>query len=136
MQTVEINIQLDPLVDGINQVPSKIKLEGKSALVIGTNGKYRVVEEEEAESILDRLSGNCRSNCLEHTDFLVVCNGKKIIITGDSKYVVGSVLIVKAGKNGVDYLTDEEVEQAKTEFITRLVTLCADGVEFSAYEMN
>ena len=61
MQTVEISIRLDPLTDGINWIPKKIKMEGKHALVIGTNGKFRIVEEDEAASILDKLSGNCIS---------------------------------------------------------------------------
>ena len=66
----------------------------------------------------------------------MVCNKKKIIRTGDSRFIAGSVLIVKAGKNGTDLLTVEEVEKAKAEFACRLATLCADGIEFSAYEMD
>lgn len=136
MQTVEISIQLDPSVDGINWTPKKIKLEGKHALVIGTNGQFRIIDEDEAVSILDRLSGNCYSDYMGHTEFLVVCNSKKIIKTGDARFIAGSVLIVKAGRGGIDFLTDEEIEAAKAEFAARLATLCADGLEFSAYEIG
>lgn len=136
MQTVEISIRLDPTSDGINWIPKKIKMEGKHALVIGTNGKFRIVEEDEAASILDKLSGNCISEYMGHTEFLLVCTAKKIIKTGEARFIAGSVLIVKAGRNGIDLLTDEEIDAAKTEFAARLVTLCADGMEFSAYEMD
>lgn len=136
MQNIEINIQLDPVEDGISWTPKKVKQEGKHALVIGTNGRWRVIDEEEAVDILERLSGNCTSDYMGHTGFLVACNKKKIIRTGDSRFIAGSVLIVKAGKHGTDLLTEEEVERAKAEFASRLATLCADGIEFSAYEMD
>mgnify|MGYP003292010592 CR=1 FL=1 len=136
MQNIEINIQLDPVEDGISWTPKKVKQEGKYALVIGTNGKYRLIDESEAVEILDRLSSNITSDYMGHTGFFVVCNKNKIIRTGDSRFIAGSVLIVKAGKSGTDLLTEEEVEKAKAEFACRLATLCADGMEFSAYEMD
>ena len=39
MKNIEINIQLDPVEDGISWTPKKVKQECKYALVIGTNGK-------------------------------------------------------------------------------------------------
>ena len=53
MKNIEINIQLDPVEDGISWTPKKVKQEGKYALVIGTNGKYRLIDENEAVDILD-----------------------------------------------------------------------------------
>lgn len=136
MQTIEISIQLDPTMDGISWVPKKVKLEGKHALIIGTNGKYRVIEEDEAISIIDKLSGNCRSDYMGKSTFLVVFNANKVIKTGGAQFIAGSVLIIKAGKNGIAFLDDEEIETAKAEFAARLVTLCADGIDFSAYEIG
>jgi len=136
MQTVDISIQLDPSVDGISWTPKKVRLESRHALVIGTNGKHRIIDEDETISIIDRLSGNSCSDYMGNTELLVVCNAKKVIKTCDARFIAGSVLIVKAGRNGIDFLTDEEIETAKVEFASRLVTLCADEIEFSAYQMN
>ena len=136
MKNIEINIQLDPVEDGISWIPKKVKQEGKYALVIGTNGKYRLIDENEAVDILERFEGGCDSDYMGHTGFIVICNRKKIIRTGDSRFIAGSVLIVKAGKHGTDLLTEEEIDRAKAEFACRLAILCADGIEFSAYEMD
>ena len=62
MQNIEINIQLDPVEDGISWTPKKVKQEGKYALVIGTNGKYRLIDENEAVDILERFEGGCDSD--------------------------------------------------------------------------
>ena len=136
MQNIDITIQLDPVEDGANWIPKGMKIKGGGALIIGTNGDYRIAEENEAIEILDRLSSCCSSDYMGHTGFIVICNRKKIIRTGDSRFIAGSVLIVKAGKHGTDLLTEEEIDRAKAEFACRLATLCADGIEFSAYEMD
>ena len=136
MQTIEVNIRLDPFEDGISWMPKNVKMEGKHALVIGTNGKYRVIDEDEALEIMDKLSGCCRSDYMGKTTFLVVYNANKVIKTCGTSFIAGSVLIVKAGNNGMDFLDDAEIEKAKAEFAGRMVTLCADGVDFSAYEIG
>ena len=136
MKTIEISIRLDPVEDGIRRMPKEEKMEGKHALVIGTNGKYRVIEEEETISLIDRLLGNLRIDYMGKSAFLVVYNASKVIVTGEGEYIAGSVLVIKADKNGIALLDTEEIEAAKVEFAARLVTLCADGVDFSAYEIG
>ena len=135
MQTVEICIQLDPAKDGINWIPNKVIPNNRHALIIGTNGKSRIIDEDEALVILDSMAGFGRSEYMGSTDFLVAFNASKVIRAGASEYIAGSVLILKSGKNGIAFMTDEEIEQARTEFVARIVTLCADGVSFSAYEI-
>lgn len=136
MQTVDINIQLDPATDGIICSFEKVKPEDRNALIIGTNGNYRIVDEEEALSILSRMDGFGRSEYMGSTHFLVVFNAGKVIKAGDGEYIAGSVLILKSGKRGIAFMTEEEIEKAKKEFASRIVTLCADGTSFSAYEIG
>ena len=50
MQNIEITIQLDPVEDGANWIPKGMKIKGSGALIIGTNGDYRIAEENEAIS--------------------------------------------------------------------------------------
>ena len=136
MKTIEISIRLDPVEDEIRRMPKEENTEGKQALVIGTNGKYRVIGEDETIDIIDKLSDNFRFDYMGKNLFLVVYNASKVISTGESQFIAGSVLIIKADENGITLLNNEEIENAKAEFAARLVTLCADGIEFSAYEIG
>ena len=45
-------------------------------------------------------------------------------------------MIVKGTDRGLEFLDDEEVEEAKAEFISRLAVLCGSGIQFSAYEIG
>ena len=136
MKIVEIDIRLDPVKDGTSWMPEKMKRKGRGALIIGTNGKYRVAEEEEATEIMDRLSGVCSSDYMGKTSFLVIYNSKKVLTAGAGKFLVGSALIVKGTNKGIAFLDEEDVEEAKAEFESRLATLCGSGIQFSAYEIS
>ena len=137
MKTFDISIQLDPVEDGVAVILQKqVKRKDKVALIIGTNGEHRIAEEAEAYVILDRLSVNCISEFVGKTEYLMVYNAKKVINTGEGRYVVGSVMIVKGTEKGVGFLSKEEAEEAKAEFESRLVTLCGGGIQFSAYEIG
>lgn len=136
METIEINIQLDPVRDGTSFVPAKVKRKDKKALVIGTNGQYRIVEEDEAFDILNALSDVSESDYLGKSSYLAVFNGNKLLKLGVGKFLVGSVLVIKGGCQGIEMLNDDEIEEAKNEFITRLVTLCGNNMEFTAYEVG
>ena len=138
MKQIEINIQLDPVTDGPNFLPEKVTNKSKKALVIGTNGEYRLIDEDEVYEIFDRMTMAMvsESDFMGKTDFLAVFNAKKVLSTGGAKFVVGSVLIVKAVREGITLLDTGEIEQAKTEFQSRLVTLCGSGIQFSAYELG
>lgn len=136
MKQIEINIQLDPVTDGPCFLPEKVTNKSKQALVIGTNGEYRTIDEDEVYEIFDRMSTVSESGYMGKTDFLAVFNSKKMLSTGGSKFVVGSVLIVKGVRDGIALLDTEEIEQAKTEFQSRLAILCGSGIQFSAYELG
>lgn len=136
MKQIEINIQLDPVTDGPIFFDKKVKNKSKQALIIGTNGEYRTVDESEVYEILNRMALAGESDFVGKTDFLMLFHGKNVLVTGGSKFVVGSVLIVKAAPKGISSLDTEEIEQAKLEFQSRLVTLSGSGIQFSAYELG
>ena len=136
MKEIEISIQLNPVEDGANFIPDRVRRKDKGALIIGTNGEYRVAEEEEAYDLLDRLAVNCASDYMGATDYLVIFNAKKVLCVSGTKFVVGSVMIVKGTARGLEFLNEEEVEEAKAEFISRLAVLRGSGIQFSAYEIG
>ena len=136
MNKIEINIQLDPVNDGASFFPEKVVNKSKQGVVIGTNSEYRMVEEAEVYQILEQLGQVSDSDYMGKTSFLAVFNAKKVLSTGTSKFLVGSMLVVKGGRNGIELLNAEEVEKVKVEFESRLVTLCGSGTQFSAYELG
>ena len=135
MKTIEVTIELDPVHDGAVIHPTSFKKKQEGALVIGTNGESRIVNEDEAIEIMDELSGDVAGEYMGKSHFLAVLNGKKIFKIGCREYFIGSALIVKNTKDGIAMLTDEDFEKAAKEFESRLITLVGDGQEFSAYEL-
>ena len=136
MKNIEINIALDPVNDGVNSCPANVKMKGRGALVIGTNGNYRFVDEEEAVEILDKLSGCCETDYIGKTNYLIVYNSKKVIKTFEGRLFVGSVLIVKGSHSGMEFISEEEVDTVINEFASRMATLCSGDMQFSAYEIG
>lgn len=136
MKTFEIDIQLDPVNDGANWIPEKMRCKDRGALIVGTNGKYRFAEEEEAMEVFDKLSGICASGYMGKTEYLIVYNSKKVLSAGTNYYLAGSAMIVKGTVRGIELLTQSEMEEALKEFESRLVTLCGSGIQFSAYEIG
>lgn len=136
MKAIEISIQLDPVEDGAVVIPKQERRKDKGALIIGTNGEYRFAGEKEAYDIFDRLSVNSEADYMGKTGFLVIFNARKVLVVSGSRFVVGSVMIVKGTDRGIELLDEEEAEIAKTEFESRLVILCGSGIQFSAYEIS
>lgn len=133
MEDLVIDIQLDPVTDGINWNLGKKKA---GALIIGTNGEYRVAEEEEVNHICQQLLDSGEADYLGKTKFLVVYNGEKVFMAEGRRYIAGSVMIVKETEEGIALLDSEtDFQDVLVEFESRLVTLCGNGCEFSAYEV-
>ena len=135
MKTIEVTIKLDPVNDGAEINPTKIRKKEEGALVIATNGESRIISEDEAVDIMDALSENIQGEYMGRTHFLTVFNGKKVIKVGGREYFIGSALIVKNTKDGIGMLSGDDFEIAAKEFAGRLITLVGDGQEFSAYEL-
>ena len=135
MKTIEVHINLDPVNDGAVINPDRLVKKEEGALVIGTNGKTKIITEDEAVDILDELSGSVQGEVLGKTPYLVIINGDKIAKIGCRQYFIGSAVIVKNTKYGIGMLAGEDFEKAKKEFVSRLITLVGDGQEFSAYEL-
>lgn len=135
MKNIDITIQLDPVNDGVSSIPANVKMKGRGALVIGTNGNYRFIDEDEAVEILDKLSGNCGTDYMGKNNYLVVYNSKKVIKAIEGRFIVGSVLIVKGTDKGIEFLEEDEINTVINEFASRMATLCSGDMQFSAYEI-
>lgn len=135
MENIEITIQLDPISDGVSDCPDNVKMKGRGALVIGTNGNYKFIDESEAFEIMDKLSGFCSTEYMGKTNYLIVYNSKKVIKTFEGRFFVGSALIVKGAQTGMEFIDEDEINTVVSEFASRMATLCSGDIQFSAYEL-
>lgn len=135
MNTMEISIALDPVNDGAVLVETKIKRKDEGALIIATNGEKRIADVSETREILDKLNEVGHGEYMGNTIFLMMINGNKVINFGTGKCFIGSALIMKFDGKGLAFLSGDEFDRAAAEFESRLITIVADGQEFSAYEL-
>ncbi len=135
METIEVNIKLDPLTDGAVIKGAKLKRKDAGALVIATNGESKIVDIEEAQSIIDSLSDVGHGEYIGNTPYIAMFNGDKILHLGTGKCFIGSVIIMKFDGSGLAMLSGDDFEEAAKEFTSRLIRLVGNGQEFSAYEI-
>lgn len=135
MKNMEIEIRLNPIPDRICRL-KKEDAPKEGALFIGTNGEYRIIQEAEIIDLLSRIAGACTIGRMGKSDYFVVCPDKKLLLVDATCYLVGSALVFKKEDFVLKPLKEEEIEKAITEFMSRLVTLCGNGVQFTAYEVG
>ena len=136
MKTIEVNINLDPVNDGVIFRRTDIRRKDKGALIIATSGEYRIADEDEVREILEKMSEKGLGEYIGNTPYLAVLNKDKILSIGYEKYFVGTAVIMKYdGKSSHGMLTEDEFDEAAEQFMSRLITLSGDGQEFSAYEI-
>ena len=135
MDTMEINIALDPINDGAVIKETRLKRKDEGALIIATNGESRIVDAYEAQEILDKLNEIGHGEYMGNSDYIAMMNGDKIINFGTGKCFVGSAIVMKFDGRTLTMLVGDEFEKAAAEFRSRLITLVCEGQEFSAYEL-
>lgn len=135
MDTMEINIALDPINDGAVIKETRLKRKDEGALIIATNGESRIVDAYEAQEILDKLNEIGHGEYMGNSDYIAMMNGDKIINFGTGKCFVGSAIVMKFDGRTLSMLVGDEFEKAAAEFRSRLITLVCEGQEFSAYEL-
>ena len=58
MQDLEIIIKLDPINDGIKDFFNVGKIEDRRGLLISTTGKYKTIDGDELEAIINQFDEN------------------------------------------------------------------------------
>ena len=135
MNAVKISIQLDPVRDGIVAFPNAVKVDDRRGIVIGTNGKHRTVNAEEVQDIIDRLDENSVGSTVG--DYIGICDSRKVLTVDGTKYLVGSMLIVKCYDSNLFMpVSEDDIAKIVIEFGSRIITLSAGEEDFSAYELE
>lgn len=137
MKEIDIRIQLNPLTDGVVMTKKEdMGREDKHALIIGTNGKYRLVSLQEAKEILYSLKDESASFILGSSDYLVIYNAGKAVSINEADYLVGSMLVMRMQEDELCMMSNEEIAQVQELIGNRMETMISDDQTFSALELG
>ena len=137
MKEIDIRIQLNPLTDGVVMTKKEdMGREDKHALIIGTNGKYRLVLLQEAKEILYSLKDESASFILGSSDYIVIYNAGKAVSINEADYLVGSMLVMRMQEDKLCMMSNEEIAQVQELIGNRMETMISDDQTFSALELG
>ena len=137
MKEIDIIIQLNPLTDGVVMTKKEdMGREDKHALIIGTNGKYRLVSLQEAKEILYSLKDESASFILGSSDYIVIYNAGKAVSINEADYLVGSMLVMRMQEDKLCMMSNEEIAQVQELIGNRMETMISDDQTFSALELG
>ena len=136
MNEVKIEINLNPLTDGIVQTTcaDEAERQERHALVIATNGDMKPISLQEVKEILDGLNGCSGSVMLGDMDYIAIFNDDKAFDTEEGRYFVGSMLIMRIDGDRLVPLTEEEIQTARGLLSERMRDMTAGDLRFSALE--
>lgn len=109
MEQITIDIQLDPIKDGIKVPEQDVSRPDAHAVILGTNGKMRQISMKEAENILDQMTNSGAGTNLGKSDYIAFYNKDKLFKADGEDYLVGSVLIFQRSGNVLKAIPDDEI---------------------------
>lgn len=136
MKTIEININLDPIKDGAVCIAKPVTTSEKVGLVVGTNGKFRIINDREVQQLFEHLGENAGVEPMGKSGYAAVFRVDRIMKIEDEHYFVGSAMILKCDGARLDMMEAELVEEAKEAFTSRLVMLKSEDVQFSGFQLD
>ena len=132
MDQITIDIQLNPITDGIKVPETEVSRPDAHAVILGTNGKIRQISMKEAEHMLDQMA-NCGAGAnLGKSDYIAVYNKDKIFKAEGEDYLDGSVLIFQRAGNVLKAIPDDEIGDLLEVAMAQMDTLKAGDACFSA----
>ena len=132
MEKIAIDIQLDPLKDGIKVPQTEVSRPDAHAVILGTNGKIRQISMKEAEHILDQMAKCGAGANLGKSDYIAVYNKDRIFKVEGEDYLVGSVLVFQRAGNVLKAIPDDEIGDLMEVAMAQIDTLKAGETSFSA----
>ena len=130
-----ISINLDPTKDGIVGKIDRVEATSGKYVVIGTNSEHRFISEKQFDAYTDVLGKEDRLGLLIIKDFMIYYDKSKLIEVDDSKYLIGSFLLVEIstdGKGAYTRLGEGDVEWVKENLADYCADLIFDGERYSA----
>lgn len=140
MEELKIKIELDPVNDGLiwpeDNSDIKVDIHNTKGVVVGTDGNFRSIDIKEMDRLFEGIGDNGMARSL--SDEYVMCfTSNAVVYTNSSSYLVGSVLVLKAGKDSrIKDLTDIDIKKIRTLFQMGLVNLSFGEMKFPAYSLE
>lgn len=119
---IEVKIVLDPVAEGISVEPVKSMVREGMCLVVGTNGDFRLVDENEAMEIMERLGKDCVVDFVMNTPYVMAYSRRNVVNIDGTKLLIGSSLIVRSDRE-LFLMDEEDIEEAKKKFFSRLIKI-------------
>ena len=140
MEELTIRIELEPARDGIEWPEDgheiKSDILNTKGLVVGTDGNFRTLDLREMDRIFEEIGENCMA-CSLSDDYVICFSSNAIVYSGDSRYLVGSALALKTGKDSkIKDLTDIDIKKIRTLFKMGIVNLTFGEARFPAYTLE
>ena len=133
---MDIRITLDPVYDGPVIRESVGEKKERGALIIATNGERRMADFDEAADLLNRLSETGYGDYMGKTHYMIMVNKDKLLEVGESRFLIGTAIIVKYNGDGIiSLLSEEDAKEAEKEFESRLCSVVWGREAYSAYEL-
>lgn len=138
--TRSMSITLNPLTDGFvenenDKDKDMVRADGH-ALIIATNGAFRLTDMMEAKHIIEGLGTRGGSIILGDDDFIVLFNDDKAFDLAEGRFFVGSMLVMKISEDRLLPLSDDEIVTAQEMLDGRMATFVSGDQQFSALVLS
>ncbi len=136
--TRSMSITLNPLTDGFveNENDKAMVRADGHALIIATDGAFRLTDMMEAKHIIEGLGTRGGSIILGDDDFIVLFNDDKAFDLEEGRFFVGSMLVMKISEDRLLPLSDDEIVTAQEMLDGRMATFVSGDQQFSALVLS
>ena len=136
--TKSMSITLNPLTDGFveNENDKAMVRADGHALIIATDGAFRLTDMMEAKHIIEGLGTRGGSIILGDDDFIVLFNDDKAFDLEEGRFFVGSMLVMKISEDRLLPLSDDEIVTAQEMLDGRMATFVSGDQQFSALVLS
>lgn len=134
--TKSMSITLNPLTDGFVENDKDMVRADGSALIIATNGAFRLTDMMEAKHIIEGLGTRGGSIILGDDDFIVLFNDDKAFDLAEGRFFAGSMLVMKISEDRLLPLSDDEIVTAQEMLDGRMATFVSGDQQFSALVLS
>lgn len=136
MNGIHFEENLSPLKDGIISQKEDIDQVSRHAVLIGTNGRYRLVPMKEAVNILESMKSCSATMFLDEGNYALIYNTEKTFYVDGTRFLAGSFLVLKMEEQQLFPISDREIGRLFMILAGRMEELRSGEEVFDALEVD
>ncbi|MDY6333450.1 MAG: hypothetical protein SPL56_01465 [Lachnospiraceae bacterium] len=136
MNGIYFEENLNPLKDGIISQKEDIDQVSRHAVLVGTNGRYRLLSMKEVENILESMKGCSATMFLDDGNYALIYNTEKTFYVDGSRFLAGSFLVLKMEGQRMFPISDREIGRLFMILAGRMEELRSGEEVFDALEID